>query len=297
MIHSDDEKEGLILNYIETDESELNNDNISNKSNNSNDSVNNCPICLELVIEDRLTTPCNHKFHKQCIQNYINQSNIRLYCICPICRRKLDMRDLLNLDINNENDNLDINNENNEISIEEVNLRINYMRSFRNVSYILGFIQLLSYIIPKLIYENLKNIKCYNTSYKYYFIGIINIIIHIIWIIQSYKFINYVDIRRIEYELFNKIRTKFKNLGLTIIVNAMTQLYYYFSFIEYYNSIANKETFENCGDFYEEKYWILMSNFGSYIMIFITLFYLMETKRFDIIFFNITNERTQLLET
>ena len=76
----------------------------------------------------------------------------------------------------------------------------------------------------------------------------------------------------------------------------MTQLYYYLSFIEYYNSIADKESFKDCGDFYEQKYWILMSNFGSYVMIFIILFYLMETKRFDIIFFNITNERRQLLE-
>ena len=306
MIYSDDEKEELILNYIESPESELNeteldnildNDTISNKSNSSNDSdgsnesVSNCPICLELVTEDRLTTPCEHKFHKQCIQNYMNQSNIRRYCICPICRRRLDMKDLLNLDINEDNNEGEI-----EISIAELNLRINYMRSFRNISWILGVIQLLSYIIPELIYEDLKNIKFYNKNYKYYFIGIINIIIHIIWIVQSYKFINYLDIRRIEYERLSNIKTKFKNLGLTIIVNAVSQLYYYFSFTEYYNSITDKETFEDCKTFYQQKYWLLISNFGSYIMIFITLFYFIDNKRFDIFFFNITNERRQLLE-
>jgi len=44
---------------------------------------NNCPICLEPMIENvRITSPCNHKFHSYCIRRSLTATQ----GTCPLCR-------------------------------------------------------------------------------------------------------------------------------------------------------------------------------------------------------------------
>ena len=42
-----------------------------------------CSICLDTIIDDRKTLECNHVFHHQCINNWIDES---LKFTCPLCR-------------------------------------------------------------------------------------------------------------------------------------------------------------------------------------------------------------------
>lgn len=58
---------------------------------NQNDHNKECYICLDKYIEnEELTTlPCNHVFHKQCIQTWLCNEHIT----CPICR--IDIRNPL----------------------------------------------------------------------------------------------------------------------------------------------------------------------------------------------------------
>eukprot|EP00092_Neocalanus_flemingeri_P035171 GFUD01038275.1.p1 GENE.GFUD01038275.1~~GFUD01038275.1.p1 ORF type:complete len:179 (-),score=58.19 GFUD01038275.1:110-646(-) len=52
-----------------------------------NDSDNNCLICLEDMMErdSRRLNPCNHKFHIQCIDNWLATPG-RAEHTCPMCR-------------------------------------------------------------------------------------------------------------------------------------------------------------------------------------------------------------------
>jgi hypothetical protein len=43
----------------------------------------NCPICFE-EINDLLITSCQHKFCKNCIEEWL-----KIKCDCPLCRTKL----------------------------------------------------------------------------------------------------------------------------------------------------------------------------------------------------------------
>ena len=43
---------------------------------------NECPICLSNMDEkDKLTAPCSHSFHRNCIERWCRKP-----CVCPICR-------------------------------------------------------------------------------------------------------------------------------------------------------------------------------------------------------------------
>ena len=41
-----------------------------------------CPICLEKITGDAITTKCGHKFHRQCAERIANDK-------CPLCRAKM----------------------------------------------------------------------------------------------------------------------------------------------------------------------------------------------------------------
>ena len=43
--------------------------------------MGNCSICLEEIDKDALTTPCAHTFHKNCIERWLETSDM-----CPLCR-------------------------------------------------------------------------------------------------------------------------------------------------------------------------------------------------------------------
>ena len=50
---------------------------------NNETSENICSICLcELTSSGKLTTTCNHIFHKECINSWIERNNT-----CPLCRK------------------------------------------------------------------------------------------------------------------------------------------------------------------------------------------------------------------
>ena len=53
-------------------------------STNAPDS--SCAVCLELIVREDacMTTPCNHRFHRACLEGWLNR---RL--ICPVCREDL----------------------------------------------------------------------------------------------------------------------------------------------------------------------------------------------------------------
>lgn len=53
----------------------------------SNSSLHDeCPICLEDLIENIATTICGHKFHFECLSNWI-YSQKKIVFICPSCNR------------------------------------------------------------------------------------------------------------------------------------------------------------------------------------------------------------------
>lgn len=43
--------------------------------------IDNCSICLEQLTENVYQTPCNHKYHLNCISTWFNNSSL-----CPYCR-------------------------------------------------------------------------------------------------------------------------------------------------------------------------------------------------------------------
>lgn len=54
----------------------------------SHKATQECPICLEPMLEDqKLTTyctPCNHTFHENCIKGWL-----KIKQNCPLCRREI----------------------------------------------------------------------------------------------------------------------------------------------------------------------------------------------------------------
>lgn len=45
-----------------------------------------CPVCLEKLDNNTVTTECGHKFHEECIINVMRKSSNK----CPICRKPID---------------------------------------------------------------------------------------------------------------------------------------------------------------------------------------------------------------
>ena len=41
-----------------------------------------CPICLDIIDNDIITTSCNHRFHNTCFSAWHNDGNYN----CPVCR-------------------------------------------------------------------------------------------------------------------------------------------------------------------------------------------------------------------
>lgn len=46
-----------------------------------------CPICLERIISQNVTTKCKHKFHKQCLIGWCKGNKDKP--TCPICRKDI----------------------------------------------------------------------------------------------------------------------------------------------------------------------------------------------------------------
>ncbi len=53
---------------------------------NLNSQKDICSICREQMIEEVISTECNHKFHKNCIKSWIQVSH---RCQCPMCNQNL----------------------------------------------------------------------------------------------------------------------------------------------------------------------------------------------------------------
>jgi hypothetical protein len=70
----------------------------SMNSFNSDDNSEKCPICLEVLQNEKAVTKCNHFYHPQCIQTWVekdsdndgdNDSNNDKNKKCPLCRAHL----------------------------------------------------------------------------------------------------------------------------------------------------------------------------------------------------------------
>jgi len=74
-----------------------------------------CSICLENIEENIYCTPCNHKFHSNCITIWLEKSTK-----CPCCRKILHNREI------NTEDTYLINLQNifNEIDINDINFNL-----------------------------------------------------------------------------------------------------------------------------------------------------------------------------
>lgn len=46
--------------------------------------TNTCPICLEELSDNKMTTSCGHMFHQKCIDEWENHSTT-----CPVCRTEI----------------------------------------------------------------------------------------------------------------------------------------------------------------------------------------------------------------
>ena len=45
-----------------------------------------CSICLEKITEEKKLLKCNHEFHKECINLWLNEKKE-----CPVCRASVEM--------------------------------------------------------------------------------------------------------------------------------------------------------------------------------------------------------------
>ena len=88
-----------IINDLNNDNENINLNNIINDLNNENQNINlnnieirpavreiRCPICLEDIHQNEMCahTRCDHQFHQNCIQPWLNNHNN-----CPYCRQEL----------------------------------------------------------------------------------------------------------------------------------------------------------------------------------------------------------------
>lgn len=49
-----------------------------------------CPICLQVLSSKKaITTLCNHKFHRECIEKWVETKR---KCSCPVCRGDLNTK-------------------------------------------------------------------------------------------------------------------------------------------------------------------------------------------------------------
>ena len=55
---------------------------------------NACPICLCHISQEHITTECNHAFHTNCIDGWMENNDS-----CPVCRTILNVEEI----IENEN--------------------------------------------------------------------------------------------------------------------------------------------------------------------------------------------------
>ena len=56
----------------------------SESKNQDSERDNKCAICWEIVLRNGKTLLCDHKFHRHCINTWLNQNNT-----CPLCRREV----------------------------------------------------------------------------------------------------------------------------------------------------------------------------------------------------------------
>ena len=49
-----------------------------------NESQDNCPICLDIISDRKVTTVCSHLFHDECLYHWLENSKT-----CPVCRTKI----------------------------------------------------------------------------------------------------------------------------------------------------------------------------------------------------------------
>ncbi len=65
------------------------------------DDINeDCSICLNTMNNELeiLITKCDHKFHKECLENcFKNKNNNKI--LCPLCRDELNINEFKNMDI------------------------------------------------------------------------------------------------------------------------------------------------------------------------------------------------------
>jgi len=82
------------------------NSKLINDSKKNLDEIKNCPICLEILDNDLIVTPCQHEFHQNCLNSWINESN---HSDCPLCRTDLSsLKKNHNIDLSNYRQTTDI---------------------------------------------------------------------------------------------------------------------------------------------------------------------------------------------
>lgn len=90
----------IILSNKLEDTLEDTNVDITNTNTNTNDNVqqdNLCSICLDLLDNNIITLPCDHVFHKKCIERWkiVNKKNT-----CPNCRENISNTESINNEYN-----------------------------------------------------------------------------------------------------------------------------------------------------------------------------------------------------
>ena len=53
---------------------------------------NNCSICLQELLDHTVTTVCDHQYHRICLGDWVNSTNI-MKNTCPYCRKRIVARE------------------------------------------------------------------------------------------------------------------------------------------------------------------------------------------------------------
>jgi hypothetical protein len=114
-----------------------------------------CVICIENITDfkDKKTLPCEHIFHKKCINEYMSN-------ICPICRKENNIINK-NIIVNNNSNTIE---SFKKIQLQNYNLKL-MLQKFFNVAQILEFLSFLdntaiisgSFILSIILNENYNN--------------------------------------------------------------------------------------------------------------------------------------------